>query len=339
VSDDIQAILGRVSGGANLAMAEMSQVVDSIMSGQWTDEQIALLLNALRQKGETVEEVAGAATAMRQHMTPIETSRRPLIDTCGTGGDGSGTFNISTAAALVTAAAGVPVAKHGNRSITSKSGSSEVLAALGVNIEASVATVTRCLDEVGICFCFAPQMHPAMKHVAAARRSLAVPTIFNMLGPLCNPASAPFQLLGVGRPELRPLLSQALTLLGTERTVVVCGAGGLDEVTLSGMTDVSEVRDGAVSETRWQPSNFRVAEAPLNALRVDGPAASADMIRAILDGKMGPSRDIVVVNAAAALWTAGEFDDLPAAAQRAAEAIDQGDAKRLLEQFVEASRA
>ena len=189
------------------------------------------MLTSLRAKGETVAEVAGAAAALRQHMTPIRTRRSGVLDTCGTGGDGSGTFNISTAAALVTAAAGVPVAKHGNRAITSRTGSADVLAALGVNIEVEVAHVEQCLDELGICFCFAPLLHQSMKQVGPVRKQLGVPTLFNLLGPLSNPARAQFHLLGVGRAELRPLLAEALALLGVERALVVHGEDGLDEVT------------------------------------------------------------------------------------------------------------
>ncbi len=336
---DIQATLGRVSGGEHLAMDEMADVIGSIMDGRWSDDEIVLLLNALRLKGETVAEVAGAALAMRQHMTPIRSSRSGIVDTCGTGGDASGTFNISTAAALVTAAAGVPVAKHGNRGITSKTGSADVLAALGVNIEAPVATVERCLDELGICFCFAPQLHPSMKNVAAARRKLGVPTIFNLLGPLCNPASAPFQVLGVGKPQLRPKLAEALALLGTQRAVVVSGEDGLDEVTLSGSTRVSEVQAGSTRELQWQPHDFGLAEAGKETLLVDGPAASAALIRDILAGTAGPPRDIVVVNAAAALWTAGVDASLQVCAQQAAGAIDSGAARQLLARLVEVGRS
>lgn len=320
-------------------MDEMAEVIGSIMAGQWNDEEIGLFLNALRLKGETVPEIAGAAAAMRKHMTPIRSSRAGLIDTCGTGGDASGTFNISTAAAIVTAAAGVPVAKHGNRSITSKTGSADVLAQLGVNIEASVATVERCLDELGICFCFAPQLHGSMKNVAAARKKLGVPTIFNLLGPLCNPASAPYQLLGVGKAELRPKLSQALALLGAQRAVVVSGEDGLDEVTLSGITNVSDVRDGATNELTWQPSEFGIRAADKDAMLVDGPAASAAMIREILAGQLGAPRDIVVVNAAAALWTAGVDQSLKTCAERAATAIDSRAASELLGKLAETSHA
>jgi len=335
----MKEILERVHSGDSLTVDEMSSVVDAIMQGECDEDEISQLLLGLRHKGETVEEIAGAAQAMRKHMTPIRTSRADVIDTCGTGGDGSSTFNISTAAALVTAAAGVPVAKHGNRSITSKSGSADVLAALGVNIEANVETVERCLDEVGICFCFAPQLHPSMKHVAPVRKKLGVPTIFNMLGPLSNPASAPRQLLGVGKPPFRPMLSAALALLGSQRAVVVCGEDGLDEVTLSGATFVSEVTSDGTAELTWTPEQFGLTSGDTAALRVDGPQASAEVVRSVLDGKHGPQRDVVVLNAAAALWTAGKSDSLSQCAELAAEAIDGGAAKRTLADLAEASRS
>lgn len=335
----MKEILERVDSGDSLTMDEMSSVVGAIMQGKCDENDISQLLLGLRKKGETVEEIAGAARAMRRHMTPIRTSRNDAIDTCGTGGDGSSTFNISTAAALVTAAAGVPVAKHGNRSITSKSGSADVLAALGVNIEASVETVERCLDEVGICFCFAPQLHPSMKHVAPVRKKLGVPTIFNMLGPLSNPASAPRQLLGVGKPPLRPMLSAALALLGSERAVVVCGEDGLDEVTLGGATFVSKVTPEGTAELTWTPEQFGLTSGDTAALRVDGPEASAEVVRSVLDGKPGPQRDVVVLNAAAALWTAGKSDSLSQCAALAAEAIDGDAANRTLADLVEASQS
>src|SRR5436190_10583843 len=236
----LQPTLGRLAAGEHLSLDEMSAAIDAVMQGRCSAGEIGLLLTGLRLKGETVEEVAGAALAMRRHMTPIRSSRPGIVDTCGTGGDGSATFNISTAAALVTAAAGVAVAKHGNRRVTSRTGSADVLQQLGVNVEATVPVVETCLDELGICFCFAPLLHPAMKQVAEVRRKLGVPTIFNLLGPLTNPASAPFQMIGVGRPELRHLLAQALTLLGTRHAIVVHGDDGLDEVTLGGLTQVTD---------------------------------------------------------------------------------------------------
>lgn len=328
-------LLGRVAGGQDLLQEEMASVMDEIMQGRWPDEEIGLLLTALRAKGETIEEIAGAATAMRRHMTPIRTTCASVLDTCGTGGDGSQTFNISTAAALVAAAAGVKVAKHGNRGITSRSGSANVLAELGVDIEAGRETVEACLDEVGICFCFAPMLHPSMKHVAAARQKLGVPTIFNILGPLANPAGAPFQLLGVGRPELRGILAEVLLRLGTERALVVSGADGLDEVTLADVTHVSRIADGQITEIEWSPEEFGVRRASLEALRVESPAESAAMIRSVLSGTAGAPRDIVVLNAAAALLAAGLAKEPLEAAGRAAMAIDSGAAAGLLERLAD----
>ncbi|MFP6650153.1 MAG: anthranilate phosphoribosyltransferase [Pirellulaceae bacterium] len=326
-------ILDRISRGDDLSMEEMAGVIDLVMQGQCADEQVASLLLGLREKGETVDEVAGAAAAMRQHMTPIQSSREQLVDTCGTGGDGSGTFNISTAAALVTAAAGVAVAKHGNRKITSKTGSADVLAELGVNVEAPVEVVENCLDELGICFCYAPHLHPSMKHVATVRRSLSVPTIFNMLGPLCNPAGASCQLLGVGRAELRGLLAEALSLLGAGRAIVVCGADGLDEITLNGITNVSLVENGQISEQQWSPEDFGLESCSLDDLAVDDATGSAAMIRTVLDDQPGPARDIVVLNAAAAIWLARPEGSLDEAAGQAAAAIQSGAASGLLDQL------
>lgn len=332
---DPQATIEQVNRGQHLGMDEMAAVIGSIMQGTWAESQMAALLLALRQKGETVEEIAGAAQAMRQHMMPIRSSHTRLVDTCGTGGDASGTFNISTAAALVTAGAGVAVAKHGNRAITSKTGSADVLAALGVNIEASVAVVQRCLEEVGICFCYAPLLHPSMKHVAAVRRQLKVPTIFNLLGPLCNPASAPFQLLGAGNDQLRDRLSAALALLKTTRAVVVTGADGLDEVTLATVTQVTEVRSGERLERTWEPADFGLARQPLSSIRVEGPQESAEQIRRVLAGERGPARDIVLLNSAAALWVAGIATDLVECTACAAHSIDSGAANRVLQRWIE----
>jgi anthranilate phosphoribosyltransferase len=326
----IEATLGRLAAGEDLSMDDMARAIEAVMLGLCSESEIALLLTGLHLKGETVAEIAGAAAALRRHMTPIRTRREGVIDTCGTGGDASGTFNISTAAALVTAAAGVPVAKHGNRRVTSRSGSADVLAQLGVNIEASVACVEACLDELGICFCFAPLLHGSMKHVAPVRQKLGTPSIFNLLGPLSNPAGAPFQLLGVGRAELRPLMAEALALLGTRRALVVCGEDGLDEVTLAGPTRVSEVSDGQVRDFAWTPADFGLEVSSLFSLQVTGPEESAALIRRVLEGERGAPRDIVVANAAAALWTAGAADTPRAAANAAAAAIDSQAAARLL---------
>ena len=307
------------------------------MRGEVPDEQIALLLTALRIKGETVEEIAGAATAMRRHMRPIRSQRTGLLDTCGTGGDGSRTFNISTAAALVTAAAGVPVAKHGNRAASSRTGSADALAALGVNVNAELAVVERCLDTLGICFCFAPLFHPAIKRVGEVRKRLGVPTIFNLLGPLTNPAGAAFQLLGVGKQHLRPILAEVLSILGTERAVVVSGDDHLDEVTIAAPTRATEAAAGQQREWVWNPESFGQPQSPLDSLTVDDPAASASMIQSVLAGTPGPPRDIVIANAAAALWTAGKSDSLTTCAQFAATAIDSGAARELLAKLVEAT--
>ncbi len=335
----IEDTLGRVSAGEDLSMETMANTIDLIMRGECTEAEIATLLTSLRHKGETVEEIAGAADAMRKHMTKIASPHDLFIDTCGTGGDGSNTFNISTAAALVAAAAGVPVAKHGNRGVSSKSGSANVLAELGVNIEADLAQVERCLAELGICFCFAPLMHGAMKHVAAVRKKLGVPTIFNMLGPLANPASAPRQLLGVGRPELRGKLAAALAMLGTERSLVVSGEDGLDEVTLTGATNISEVTSDGIREFRWTPEDFGISPAPLDSMKIDGPVESAAVIQDVLSGTRNPARDIVVLNAAAALFVAGKHGNPQDCAAAVSEAIDSGQAKTLLSRLAEVSRA
>ncbi len=332
----IEPVLVRVEAGDSLSMDEMTSTIGLVMEGRCTEDQIARLLLALRRKGETVAEIAGAAAAMRQHMVPIRTTRAGVLDTCGTGGDGSRTFNISTAAALVAAAAGVPVAKHGNRGITSRSGSADVLAALGVNIEADVGLVEECLEELGICFCFAPLLHRAMKHVAAVRKRLGVPTIFNLLGPLANPAGAPFQLLGVGRAEIQPLLAEALVLLGVRRAVVVHGEDGLDEVTLSGPTQAIEASsERPLRAFRWHPSDFGLACAPLDTIVVDGPDASAALLCRVLRGERGIARDIVIANAAAALWAAGRCSSPLLGAGLAAEAIDSGAAESLLARLIE----
>lgn len=324
----------RITSGQSLAFDEMSTVIGQIMQGECRAEEIGPFLLALRAKGESVDELAGAAAAMRRHMTPIRTTRANLVDTCGTGGGGKGTFNISTAAALVAAAAGAVVAKHGNRKVTSKTGSADVLAALGVNVEAPVPVVERCLDELGVCFCFAPLLHGAMKHVSAVRRELGVPTIFNLLGPLCNPAGAPFQVLGVGRPETRTLLAAALDRLGTRRAVVVCGEDGLGEVTIAGPTNVTLVENGHLTELRWSASDFGLKEGDFDELAAADPPASAEIIRTVLDGQAGPAQDVVLINAAAAIWVSGLAPTFGEAAERAREAIESGRARELLTRLV-----
>ncbi len=343
MSQEIASTLGRVSGGGNLSFDEMSDAIDAIMSGKWSEEEIGLLLVALAAKGETVDEVAGAAAAMRRHMTPIRSRHTGVLDTCGTGGGGSKMFNVSTTAAIVAAAAGVPVAKHGNRSITSRSGSADVLAELGVNIDASIAQVEACLEELGICFCFAPLMHPSMRHVAAVRKRLGIRTIFNILGPLVNPAGASYQLLGAGLPELRPLLAGAIARLGTRRTLIVSGDDGLGDVTLATTTRVSEVEcnpgysASVTKEFVWTPEDFGILLRPLDGSSVESPAESAGIIRRILCGERGAARDLVILNAAAGLIAAERATNPRDAAARASDAIDSGAASTLLDRLIEVS--
>jgi anthranilate phosphoribosyltransferase len=330
-------ILGRLAAGQSLSQDATADAVDQIMQGRWNESEIGLFLTALAQKGETAAEVAGAATAMRRHMRRLKSARTGIVDTCGTGGTGSTIFNVSTTAAIVAAASGVPVAKHGNRRVTSRSGSADVLAELGVNVEAPLEVVEACLEELGLCFCFAPLMHAAMKHVGPVRKQLGIRTIFNLLGPLTNPAGAQFQLLGVGKAEIRPLLADAMALLGTERAAIAGGDDGLGEVTIAGPTHVIEVRGGEGAAPRhfaWTPADFGLQRSPTDSLSVDSPAASAALIRRVLGGEQGPPRDIVVANAAAAIWVAGRADATRAAADQARAAIDSGAARDLLERLI-----
>jgi anthranilate phosphoribosyltransferase len=337
MGDDMSLLVSRVEAGVDLSMDETSAAIDAIMEGQWSEDEIAQFLVALHRKGETVNEVAGAAAAMRKHVTPVRHRHDVLIDTCGTGGDGCRTFNISTAAALVVAAAGVPVAKHGNRAATSRSGSADVLAVLGVNIEADVGRVEECLDKLGICFCFAPLLHKAMRYVGPVRKRLGMPTIFNVLGPLVNPAAAPYQLVGVGHVRLQPLLAEAMGLLGIRRAVVVHGEDGLDEVTLGAATLAIDTDGHKTRHWRWTAADFGLPATGLEGLTVDGAQQSATIIRAVLAGEPGPARDIVLANAAAALWTVGKVDHMAAGVAMAAETIDSGAAAALLAQWGEMS--
>ncbi len=337
--DEFVSLLGRVSAGEDLSGAAMTVAMDAIMSGECDEGQVGLFLTALAAKGETAEEVAGAAMALRAHMTPIRSRYDRLLDTCGTGGGGSDVFNISTTAALVIAAAGVPVAKHGNRSVTSRSGSADVLAELGVNIQATIPQVERCLDELGICFCFAPLMHPAMRHVAAVRKKLGVRTIFNVLGPLSNPAGASHQLLGAGRPELRTLLASSLQLLGIERALVVSGEDGLGEMTIAGVTHATEVSASGAREVNFRPEDFGLTFKPLDSIRVSGPGESAALVQSALSGEAGTARDIVILNAAAGLLTFEPTLTPKEAAERAAAAIDSGAAAKILKKLVALSHA
>jgi anthranilate phosphoribosyltransferase len=270
---------------------------------------------------------------LRAHMVHLETGQVDVLDTCGTGGDGTSTFNISTAAALVTAAAGVPVVKHGSRAVSSRTGSADVLAELGVAVESGPAWARRCLEETGFAFCFAPHFHPALKHVAALRRRLHVRTIFNCIGPLANPAGAAYQLLGVGRRELLDPLAGALARLGTKRALLVWACDGLDEVSLSAPTLVREVREGNVREWQWTPADFGLEACAPEQLRADGPVASAAIVRALLDGADGAARRIVLANAAAALFAAERVGSPREGVAAAAAALDSGGARRVLDRL------
>ncbi|MCY2973571.1 MAG: anthranilate phosphoribosyltransferase [Planctomycetota bacterium] len=325
--------IGQAESGKDLTAIEMEGAITEMLAGRADAMLTARLLLALRAKGESVSELIGAALAMRRAMTPIKTSRTNLLDTCGTGGDGAKTFNISTAAAIIAAAAGATVAKHGNRKITSATGSADVLAELGIKIDASREIVERCIEEVGIGFCYAPLLHPAMKHVSEVRRSLGVPTLFNYLGPLCNPAGASYQVLGVGRADLQEKIASALLQLPIHAAIVVRGEDGLDEVTLSSNTQVLHIQNGSIERLQWNPGSFGKSPIAIESLCVESPSESAEVIREILAGKLGPARDIVVCNAAAGLWLAGIEQNLLAAVERCEKAIDRGDAAKTLTQL------
>jgi anthranilate phosphoribosyltransferase len=337
-SDTVNELLQKLTDGLDLSVAETSELILAILRREWSDDTTAQCLLAWRTKGETVAEIVGAAGAMRELMKRIASHHATLIDTCGTGGDGASTFNISTAAAIVTAAAGLPVAKHGNRSVSSKSGSADVLRELGVDVEAPLDRVEECLNTLDICFCYAPLCHESVRSVSSVRAQLKVPTIFNWLGPLANPAQAGFQLLGVGRPELREKMAQVVATLGTKRTAVVSGRDGLDEVTLAAATDVSLVSGAGIQQLVWTPATFGLDRSDLSSLTVSSPAESAEMIRSVLSGEAGPARDIVVLNAAAALWVAGVDPDEQACRRRAERAIDCGLAAERLALLGELSR-
>ncbi len=333
----------------SLSREEAHAVMTEVLTGRCSDAQIAALLVALHMKGETVEEIVGFAEAIRAAAIPLELHansvldqsgtgrdalRNSLIDTCGTGGDASGTFNISTATAFVAAGAGVRVAKHGNRSVTSKCGSADVMEALGVNIQLQAAQIAACLEQVGIAFLFAPTMHSAMKHVQTARRELRLRTVFNLLGPLTNPARATCQVVGVYSADLVEKLAEALSMLGLHRALVVHGSDGLDEITITGPTRIGEVRDGQVHTYEVTPEEFGLKRATLEDIAGGDAAHNAALIREIMAGKKSARRDVVLLNAAAALVAAGRADHLRDAVPLAANAIDSGAALARLQALV-----
>ncbi len=329
----IKEAIAKVISRANLTEAEAEAVMREIMQGEATDAQIASYITALRMKGETVEEITGSARVMREKAVPVKIEGAYQVDTCGTGGDMAHTFNISTTAAFVVAGAGVTVAKHGNRSVSSKSGSADVLQALGVNIEMPSNRCEECIREVGIGFLFAPMMHQAMKYAIGPRREIGVRTIFNVLGPLTNPAKVTAQILGVYSADLTELLAQALGNLGAKHAFVVHGMDGLDEITITDKTRVSEFRDGVVKDYFLHPSDFGFSVARPDVLKGGDAKQNADISLEILNGKKGPRRDIVLMNSAAALAASGRAADLKAGIAVAAESIDSGAALSKLEQL------
>jgi len=323
--------------GTPLTREQARGVMDQVMAGEVTTGQLAGLLIALRAKGETVEEMTGFVESMRAHATPLEVPPG-TIDTCGTGGDRAGTFNISTAAAFVAAGAGIPVAKHGNRAASSRCGSADVLEALGVDIRLSPEGVRRCIDVAGMGFCFAPTFHPAMRHAGPARSELGVRTVFNVLGPLANPGRVRRQALGVGAPALAPLMIRVLQDLGHERALVFYGEDGLDELTITGPSRVFELKDGSVQEYELDPKDIGLGRSRPEDLRGGTPDENAALLRLVLDGEAGPRRDVVVLNAAAAILAAGKADTWPNAMAVARESLDSGRAKQTLTRLVETSK-
>ena len=335
----IQGVIQQLIDGQDLDRGAARGTMDQIMSGGATDAQIGAFLIALRCKGETVDEIAGFAEAMREKATPIGGGREPMIDTCGTGGDGSGTFNISTAVAFVAAGAGLCVAKHGNRAMSSKCGSADVLAALGVDVEASAEKVATCLDEVGIGFLFAPKLHGAMKHAIGPRKEIGTRTVFNILGPLTNPAGARRQLIGVFAAELTERMAAVLRALGSERALVVHGSDGLDELTLTGPSQVTELRDGELETYEVAPGDFGYDVVDGSALVGGDAAENARILTDVLKGIAGAPRDVVVMNAAAAIVAGGLADRLQDGAARAVAAIESGKALAALENLKRVSNS
>jgi len=336
---DIATAIATVIEGHDLDEADMEAVMRLIMTGQATPAQIGGFLVGLRMKGETVDEIAAAAKVMRELATAVEISGPHLVDTCGTGGDGASTFNISTASAIVTAAAGGRVAKHGNRSVSSSSGSADVLEAAGVKLDINPAQVAACIDQVGVGFLFAPQHHSAMKHAIGPRKEMRVRTLFNLLGPLTNPAAAPNQVLGVFSADWVEPLAQVLKQLGSQHVLVVHAEDGLDEISIAAPTRVAELRNGKITTYTVTPEDFGMQAASLDAIAVGNAAQSLAMIDAVFDDQPGPARDIVCLNAGAAIYAAGLTDSLNEGVARASEVIASGRAKQTFASLIETSNA
>jgi anthranilate phosphoribosyltransferase len=332
------SLIDKLQRRVDLTVDEAAGAMETIMDGRAQPSEIAGFLVGLAMKGERPDEIVGLARTMRARATKLSRSFAPVFDTCGTGGDGANTFNVSTVAALVLAACGVRVAKHGNRSASSRCGSADLLEALGVDVAAPPALVERCLDEAGIAFLFAQVFHPSMRHAAPTRKELGVRTAFNLLGPLTNPAGASRQLVGVPRPELTELVARSLAQLGTERAWVVHGADGLDELSTTGYTKVSECRAGAVNTFYLHPADVGLPKSAPEALKGGEPGQNAEIARAVLSGRPGPQRDIVLLNAGASLLVAGRVATVPEGIAVAAEAIDSGRAAEVLRTLATLSR-
>lgn len=331
---DMQAAIQAVNEKQNLTGEQMEQVMRVIMTGGATDAQIGGFLVGLRMKGETVDEIAAAARVMRELVTPVKVNDEHLVDVVGTGGDGSGTFNISTTSSFVVAAAGGKVAKHGNRSISSKSGAADLLEAAGVNLELTPEQVAQCIEQVGVGFMFAPKHHSAMKHAIGPRKEMGVRTVFNVLGPLTNPAGAKHQLLGVYSDLLVEPLAQVMKQLGSTHVLVVHSIDGMDEISIGAPTLVAELKDGEIDSYMIQPEDFGLHRDNLTDLKVDDAAESLVLVRKVLAGEHGEARDIVLMNAGAAIYAADLVDSLEAGVKRAAEVIDSGEAAAKLEALV-----
>lgn len=336
---DIQSAIRAVTEHRNLSSEEMTAIMRTIMGGEATQSQIGGFLIGLRMKGETVEEIAAAATVMRELATRVDVDTEYLVDTCGTGGDGSSTFNISTASAFVVAGAGARVAKHGNRSASSQSGSADVLEAAGVNLDLTPEQIAQCIQEVGVGFMFAPKHHGAMKHAIGPRKEMAVRTIFNVLGPLTNPAGAPNQVIGVFSQELIEPLARVLARLGSRHVLVVHADDGLDEISIAADTHVAEYKDGNLATHRINPQQFGFDTASLSTLTVSSPEESLEVVRSVFDNADGPARDIVALNAGAAIYASGLAGDLNSGVSKALASLSSGAARERLSALVALSNS
>ena len=333
----IREAIDTVVSGESLSMETAAEVMNEIMSGEATPAQFGAFVTALRLKGETVDEIAGMAQVMRQRSLPVEVDG-VLVDTCGTGGDGAGTFNISTTSAFVAAGAGAQVAKHGNRAMSGSSGSADVLEALGAKIDLSPASVERCINETGFGFMFAQGFHPSMRFAAGPRREIGIRTVFNILGPLTNPAGAGAQVIGVADASMAANMAQALGRLGSKRALVVHGNDGLDEITTADSTRIWELHEGSITEYEITPEDLGVGRAPLSEVQASNAEQSAETLRGVLLGKQGPARDIALLNAAAALLAADIVGTLQEGVDEAAKSIDSGRARARMDAFVSLSR-